>query len=278
VSGDQLIFGESGGRIIAADRATGAIHWAFRAPASVFAPPVIADSLVLASSIDGHIYALRTTDGPPVRRAVFFDSTLVRTTWHADPAPIARYFENRGYASLDARALASFMQERIADGQPSVIVFAIDHVPSSLSPDASRPGSLLRAYLDAGGKVVWPGIPPVLWPRDPLTGAPATAMTEIGWRVTTELLGVDHDAAIFGARGTRATEAGARWGLADHARTAWGVDPAGVTTVLGLDEVGLAGEWVKTYGGPEGTGFVRLEAGDNLSIYHAAEYRPRAGR
>jgi hypothetical protein len=36
------------------------------------------------------------------------------------------------------------------------------------------------------------------------------------------------------------------------------VDTAAVTEVLGLDERGLAAAWVKRYGGPEGTGFVRI--------------------
>lgn len=274
VSGDQLIFGESGGRVLAVDRANGTIEWAFRTPAQVFSAPVIADSLVLAASIDGRVYALRTTDGPPVQRAMFFDTAFARTAWHTEAANIARYLGNRGYDTLDAPRLADFMQARISDGAPSVVVFAIDHLPPSLQHEG-REGGLLRAYLEAGGKVVWPGIPPALWPRDPVTGAPATPMNEIAWPTTTELLGVDHDRAIFGQRGTRATAAGRRWGLADPYRTAWGVDTAGVTEVLGLDEFGLAGAWVRSWGGPAGTGFVRLDSGDLLSIYHFAEYRPR---
>jgi hypothetical protein len=36
----------------------------------------------------------------------------------------------------------------------------------------------------------------------------------------------------------------------------------------------LAAAWVKNYGGPPGTGFVRVPNDDLLSIYLAAEYRP----
>lgn len=46
-----------------------------------------------------------------------------------------------------------------------------------------------------------------------------------------------------------------------------------MTTVLGMDEWGLASAWVKRYGGPEGTGFVRVPAGDPFAVYLAAEYR-----
>jgi hypothetical protein len=57
-------------------------------------------------------------------------------------------------------------------------------------------------------------------------------------------------------------------------RAGFGIEPAGVSRVLGTDEWGLAAAWIKTYGGPEGTGFFRVPD-DDLAIYLAAEYRPR---
>jgi hypothetical protein len=55
------------------------------------------------------------------------------------------------------------------------------------------------------------------------------------------------------------------------------VDTADVSTVLALDEFGRASAWVQDYGGPPGTGFVRVwgrpEAMDDLSGLRAvAEY------
>jgi hypothetical protein len=57
-------------------------------------------------------------------------------------------------------------------------------------------------------------------------------------------------------------------------RLAWGIAPSGVTEVLAEDEWGLAAAWVKSYGGPAGTGFVRLGEPDPVTVYLAAEYRP----
>jgi hypothetical protein len=48
-----------------------------------------------------------------------------------------------------------------------------------------------------------------------------------------------------------------------------------VTNVLALDDWGLAGAWSKEYGGARGTGFVRVPPENVLSVYLAAEYRPR---
>jgi len=44
------------------------------------------------------------------------------------------------------------------------------------------------------------------------------------------------------------------------------VAPWGVTTVLGLDEWGLAAAWIKRYGGRPGTGFVRVPGDDPMIL------------
>ena len=111
-------------------------------------------------------------------------------------------------------------------------------------------------------------------------------------------------AAIFGPHRPRSPATCWRSGSGDgndctHSRcgdrsdgTAWGVNAAGsaigrpdprtVTTVLALDEDGLAAAWVKNFGGAPGTGFVRIPAyagfdGTPLNLANvqfAAEYMP----
>ena len=96
-------------------------------------------------------------------------------------------------------------------------------------------------------------------------------LSAMNWSAPNELLGVPHDAAIFDVRGARATPAGTRIGLPARWRDSWSVAPSGVTTVLGLDEWGLAAAWIKRYGGGAGTGFVRVPGEDPMVIYEAAE-------
>jgi len=157
----------------------------------------------------------------------------------------------------------------MTDRAPSVVVFAIDQPPDAIvtSPLSQ---SLLRRYLDAGGKVVWSGKPPLIFPMNLETGKfpPITAMA---WPAPNELLGVSHDAAIFDMRGVRATPGSTSLGLPARWHDSWSVSPAGVTTVLGTDEWGLAVAWIKRYGGPPGTGFVRVPGDDPMVIYEAAE-------
>ena len=273
VAGDMIYAGDGAGFVSALDRTTGRLRWRFRTGSQVFSSPVPDGDLVLVGSTDGGVYALRTTADPAVKRAVFFDTTYLKSASTPDPALLARWFGNRGYDSLDASGLAGFLRARITDHSPSVVVFAIDHLPPTVL-DSAPERSLLRRYLDAGGKVVWPGIPPLLFPRDPLTGQ-AGGLDKLNWTAATRLLGVPHDAAMFDQRGVRATTEGTRWGLPMRWRGAWGIDPDPGITVLGHDEYGLAVSWVKRYGGPEGTGFVRVPADDMLAMYLAAEYAPR---
>ena len=269
VADDLVYFGDAAGRVHAVDRATGKERWMFRTGATVFSSPVVAGDLVVVGSTDGGVYALRTGNGPPIKRAVFFDSAYLKAATVRQPDLTARYLANRGYQSVDAVALERFLTDRIADRAPSVVVFAIDQPPPSIV-SAPLSESLLRRYLDAGGKVVWTGKPPLIFPIDLATGG-APPLSSMNWSAPNELLGVPHDAAIFDMRGVRATATGSRLGLPPRWRDSWSVAPAGVTTVLGLDEWGLAAAWIKRYGAKAGSGFVRVPGDDPMVIYEAAE-------
>jgi outer membrane protein assembly factor BamB len=269
VADGLVYFGDAAGRVHAVDRSTGTEKWMFRTGATVFSSPVVAGDLIIVGSTDGGVYALRAGNGPAIKRAVFFDSSYVKAATVRQPDVTVRYFANRGYQSLDAAALAKFLGDRITDRAPSVVVFAVDHPPTAIVTEPLTQ-SLLRRYLDAGGKVVWPGKPPLIFPMDLATGN-MPSMATMNWSAPNDLLGVPHEAAIFDMRGARATPAGTRLGLPARWRDSWSVAPAGVTTVLGLDEWGLAAAWIKRYGGAPGTGFVRVPGDDPMVMYEAAE-------
>jgi len=277
VAGDVVYYGDGAGRVHAVDRATGAERWTFRTGAMVYSSPAVSGEYVVVGSMDGGVYALRTAAAgtPTVKRAVFFDSTYLERARTEHPAATARYLVDRGYQSLDSAALTPFLEARVADRAPSVVVFAIDFAPSSvLGAPVER--SLLRRYLDAGGKVVWTGVPPGIVPLKMPPG-----QLRLDWATPTALTGVPHDSALFDRRGAWATADGARWGLPQRWRAAWSVAPpaaaaaGGPTRVLGVDDAGLAAAWARRFGGPEGTGFVRVPGDDPLAVYLAAEYRGR---
>ena len=269
VAGALVYFGDAAGRIHAVDRATGSERWMFRTGSSVFSSPVVAGDLVLVGSTDGGVYALRTSGGPAIKRAVFFDSTYRKAATVRDPENTAQYLVHRGFQLMNADAVTRFVSDRIADRSPSVLVFAIDRAPAALTkPPLAR--SLFRQYLDAGGKIVWTGKPPLIFDPELEKGS-YPPMSAMSWAAPNELVGLPFDAALFDQRGARATNEGLLVGLPARWRDAWSVSPAGVTTVLGLDEWGLAAAWIKSYGGAPGTGFVRVPGDDPLVVYLAAE-------
>jgi hypothetical protein len=156
-----------------------------------------------------------------------------------------------------------------------VVAFAVDNIPAEVTADPIAQSSL-RRYLDAGGKIVWTGVPPALWPNDPATGRRGGLGT-LTWDRPTQLLGVGHERTMFDQRLVRPTVAGLRWGLSGRWRDGWAIDPAQATEVLALDDWGLAASWWKSYGGPRGTGFVRAPGEVPRLVYYLAEYRPAAG-
>jgi outer membrane protein assembly factor BamB len=270
VAGDQLYIGDGAGRLHIMDRRTGKDLALFRTGAGIFGSPVVAGGFVIFGSNDGGVYALRLSNMSPVRRAVYLDSTYIRADLGGRSAEIAAYLKNRGYAVIDAKTAGEFFGARVEDKEPSVVVFATDHVPSSLVAGPLR-SSLFRRYLDAGGKIVWLGTPPLLWELDSATKFPG--LNAFKWKAPSELLDIDHGTAIFDDRIVRSSPEGLAWGFPRQWRGSWGIDRAGVTA-LGTDDWGLAAGWVKSYGGPPGTGFVRVPGDDLLAIFLAAEYRP----
>src|SRR5262249_17070659 len=146
------------------DRATGADVAIFRAGAGIHSSPVVSGDLVLFGSDDGGVYAIRVSETVSIKRAVFFDSTYASVAQVANAPEQSKYLANRSYEILNAQTLTPFLEARIADHAPSVVVFAIDALPDAA---ATPPSSLFRRYLDAGGKVVWSGLPPMIWPAQP---------------------------------------------------------------------------------------------------------------
>lgn len=271
VTRSVLLVGDRTGRLMALNRDDGALLWHFQTGGTVYSSPVVSGALAIFGSTDGAIYALRLGDNDEIRRAVFSDSSY-RKAAGFDPAPVVKYLTDAGYQALDAGALASWLDARIADRAPSTLVFAIDYLPESLAQPPLE-HSPLRRYLEAGGKVVWPGAPPLLWPQDPATGSRG-AYNTIRWEAPGQLLGVSHQKASFDPRGTRATAVGTRWGLSGYWRDSWGVPVSEVSCVLARDEWGMATSWIRRFGGGPGTGFVRVPGGDPRSIYLVAETRP----
>lgn len=284
IAGSTLYVGDGSGLLHALDARTGEKRWSYRLGSGIFSSPVPLDDMVVVGSNDGALYAIGASQGGPLRRIVFWDAAYEKAAWTAGHKELRDFLVKHGNEVMDAKALASFMEAGIGDGGAgrSVVTFAIDHLPAELAGQNGEKG-LFRRYLEAGGKVVWIGMPPAIWPRDPQTGKMVPYAT-INRKAAQDLLGVDFTPSNFDNYGIRITDAGRAWGLRHWWLAPWSVRPGKDTEVLAIDENGLAAVWVQRFGGEPGTGFVMISRGaeEPETVLAAADYRPgkakQAGR
>ncbi|HZF10667.1 MAG TPA: PQQ-binding-like beta-propeller repeat protein [Thermoanaerobaculia bacterium] len=258
--------------LYALDAATGAERFRYRTGDQAHSSPVVAGGVLYFGSDDGKLYALAapvSRSGKPLHRAVFWNERA-RWKYFKGDAEVRDFFRAQGYQPLSAETFAPFLDARIADHEPSVVVLASDTVPEAGGADSAR----FRRYLDSGGKVVCLAIPPFLALLDPATGKPIRRADP---KRAQEILGLDLTGIQGDEQGVRATPEGVRWGLPASWVGGIALPPAPGLTVLGRDENGRAAAWVKSYGGPEGTGLVgvwgREYAPENLEVLlRVAEY------
>jgi outer membrane protein assembly factor BamB len=265
VAGQTVYLGNGSGWVMALDADDGSERWRYRTGGGVWATPLVDGRRLYVGSDDGFVYALEHTDGAQPRRAVFWEEDGVRfSSLGLGPGQrrILNHFERYGYETLSAATLGDFLRARIEDGVASVVVFAMDHLPEEVV-EGPLETALYRRYLDAGGKIVWMGAPPSFYVFDEEAGQ----VTGLDPQPATAITGVDAADYRSDVYPVRPTATGRRWGL----RSSWvgmgGFDAAQVDAVLAVDELGRAACWARSYGGPEGTGFVFIRpAFDNRDL------------
>ncbi len=265
IAGDTLYFADIDGNLEAVDKATGARRWRYPLPDRVFATPVVANGIVYCGADDGTMLALDDDPAAAVAiadvptRVVYWEGKKSAQAfgWFANDvdAAILRYFVAAGYRQLDGDALAAFMTERIATLTRSVVVFADNRIPASVVEEPTA-RALIRRYLDAGGKVVLLGANPLAFRADPVTGV----VDDIDFGPARAVFGVDYPELerVNGYYASRPTAAGRRSGLRGSWVGTGAIDPVAASTVLALDEFGMASVWIRAYGGPPGTGLLQL--------------------
>src|SRR5262249_10316102 len=152
-----------------------------------FSSPVISGGAVFVGSDDGGVYALNVTASKRLARALYWDSAYAQATSIPGQLGLRDWVRDHDYQVVDAVGLAKFKGDQVASRPPSVVVFATDHAPPSVA-GSSADTVLLRRYLNAGGRIVDPGIAPLLWPRDSATGD--RDLKDINRAAPAQLLGV----------------------------------------------------------------------------------------
>jgi outer membrane protein assembly factor BamB len=270
VAGNTVFIGDGAGYLRAVALDSGLERWNYPVSDGVYSSPVVDDGVVFFGADDGYVYALHG-DGTYPHRAVFWDEDFEAYTIFRSHVETRVFFAQHGYQVLDTDALNGFLESRITDRDPSVVVFAMDYVSLSM---IAEPGDtvLLRRYLDAGGKVVWLDLPPMVLIRND-----SGRVTALDRNRPENLLGVDHSDFNFDFYAAIPTDLGREWGLERGWVGSYSVPLSESIEVLARDENGRAAAWVRHYGGSAGTGFVGIgmdHASDNAleAVHSVAEY------
>jgi outer membrane protein assembly factor BamB len=255
-----MVLGDGSGALLAFDVESGRELWRFRTGDAIHSSPLVRAGRIYVGSDDGRVYALEedaAAKAPPkAMRAVYYDPRPPYRRYEGD-RELRDFLADDSYQWLTRRDVAEFLEKRIADRAPSVVVFATDAVPTPIADTAGPGPALVRRYLDAGGKIVWLGSVPFLLTFDAATNQLAPFKPDSLSRPT-QLFGVPSDNVFEGECRAEATPLGRRWGLP----AGWWTGEAPLASVpddvevLARDEHGHAASWARRFGGPEGTGLV----------------------
>ncbi|HEY6506148.1 MAG TPA: hypothetical protein VIZ28_19365, partial [Chitinophagaceae bacterium] len=156
---------------------------------------------------------------------------------------IRNYLRNNGYKVIGSDSLAYFMSNKTVN--PSVIVFATCYFPLPLIENGKN--SIIRNYLDRGGRIVMTGINPIVYQID------EKSRQAIGFRPNTAdtVFNLDYgkgDTRTFmGDFPSFPTEKGKQLGLPDFWATSLFIHEKNVDVVLGKSENGNASAFTKNY-------------------------------
>lgn len=259
IVGDKVISAVNDGLIYCLNLYTGKEVWRFRTNERFFSSPVPANGNIYIGNDEGVLFCLRNaakTGASPMRAVFWAKDPIFQYHRFGIDVYLKDYFAAAGYNVVGQEALAEFMQQRIADKKPSVVVFATNLFPSTIVGDTASTNILLQ-YLQAGGKVVITGMNPSVYAVD----EHKKALKGINFTLSQKITGLPYahnDTRAFGGYYPAApTPEGMKWGLKTSMVTRNAVPVEDVNTVLALDETGKAAMWVKSYGGRPGTGFVQ---------------------
>ena len=168
---------------------------------------------------------------------------------------IAAQFRGRGYEPMGTAQLAEFLRAYDERAPRALIVMADNRIaPDLVAPVDGRP--LLRRFLDAGGKVALLGPNPLIYVTDPATGE----LTGLDPGVPLRILDVSYEPQedVGGYYASTPTADGRRMGLRTPFVAFPALAPGAGMAALSRDEFGKASAWLKSYGGPPGTGLLQL--------------------
>ncbi len=259
IDGNRVYIGSGRGLLYCLDLKTGRRLDSFQAGEAIFSSPVISGKMLYIGTDDGFMYALKPNGYSypttlTAKRYVYWNDGPSYSQYGYD-VRIKDYLVENGYTLLDKTKLTGLFAKK-QNAENSVVVFATDVFPAEVGEGGAK--SLVRDYLNRGGKVVVAWMNPTLLqvdPKDKSVGLRNYTYTD---SVLSIKYGPDDVRSYRGNQPAFATAEGIKWGLSGSWAAPLSVPPNQVDVVLGRDENGLASAWVKKFSKAPGSGFVQV--------------------
>jgi len=245
-----LYMGSADGNLYRFNKYTGEKVWEYAIGSEIFSPVVEDSGVFYFGSDDGYFYALE--EGEKTYKTVYQPLTIKgNAKYLVVDSKLTPYLCKKGFERLDSAGLYAFLNDRIHDGSPSVVVFSLPLIPANMAGDTPGEG-MIRKYLASGGKIIWMGdIPNFYEPdssgnfkRDPTVG--------------TQLLEVNFNhPRVSGNYYSKVTQEGLNWGLPPWVKTTNStVAPEEGVIPFAYDEYGRVSVWRKKFHSRPGSGFI----------------------
>lgn len=274
---DKVYAGTFDGHLFCIDLASGKRLSELKTNGKILSSPVWSDGKLYVGSDDGSLYALtgheeRRQSKEGLTKYVYYDNSVNAYFRNNSDLVIKNYLRFYGYKLIGSDSLVYYMSKESTT--TPVFVFASCYFPRGLTDNGRN--SVIRKFLDHGGKIVMAGINPLVYQFD------ENSKTPVGFRpnATDTILDLDYgkgDTRTFmGDFPCFPTATGKQLGLPDFWTTSLFIDEKNVDIVLGKNENGDVSAFVKKYDG-EGR-FIQLwmdpDKPDRLdALIKAAEWK-----
>lgn len=249
VYNDHVVVGSADGNLYCFNKNTGKKNWQYKIGREIHASPIYDDNVIYVGSDDGYLYALEQGESPYL--AVYQPLPEDKTNYPVIDSKISPYLKTKGFEQLDSAMLYKFIEKRLQDRKPSVIVFAYDVIPANIVGENPEKG-MFRQYLETGGKVIWFGWIPNLFYFD--SKGRGNGQRDI--TIASRLLEINFNTPEeSGNYYSRATQDGLNLGLPPLLKLTYAVSPDGVIP-LAIDEYNRISAWMKKFNDRSGSGFI----------------------
>jgi eukaryotic-like serine/threonine-protein kinase len=236
------------GQLHCIDLRTGKRISQYKTDAMMLSSPVWSDDRLYVGSDDGNLYAFsghadKRLHTDKLNRYVFYETGINIYFRGGSDLRIRNYLNGNGYKTLGTDSLTAMLSN--AGSGPAVIVFASDYFPRTIIENGKE--SLLRKFLERGGKIVLAGIIPTVYKIDDKTKQPVDFNKLLSDSIFGLHYGHGDTRSFMGQYPSFPTPAGKMIGLPDFWINSLFIDESNVDVVLGKNENGWVSAFAKNY-------------------------------